>query len=116
MPMKLPLFYYGHPILRKKAELVKEITPEIRALVADMIETMSDSGYGIAAPQIGKSLAIFVTSPPIQGADGKWTQATPRVFINPRLTEPSDNIWSHPDGCLSIPGIYSDTVRPVAIK
>jgi len=113
--MKLPLCYYGNPILRKKAEQVKEITPEIRALVQDMIDTMSDSGYGIAAPQVGHSLAIFITSPPVQDKEGKWTQMPPKVFINPKLTQPTTETWHHPDGCLSIPGIYSDTERPIGV-
>lgn len=113
--MKLPLCYYGNPILRKKAEQVREITDEIRTLVRDMIDTFSDSGYGIAAPQVGRSLAIFIASPPIHDENGKWTQAPPKVYINPKLSNPTDQLWDHPDGCLSIPGVYSDTTRPVGV-
>jgi peptide deformylase len=112
---ELSLFYYGHPILRKKAEPVTEITDEIRELVKAMLKKAAESGYGIAAPQVGYSLAIFITSPPVQDKNGQWVQSPPRVFINPKLTLPSQETWEHPDGCLSIPGIYANTRRPLCI-
>ena len=60
--MKLPLAYYGNPILRKKTAQVKEINEEMRQLVQNMIETMqAENGWGLAAPQIHQSLAIFLT-------------------------------------------------------
>src|SRR5438552_3109739 len=65
--MKLPLLYYGNPLLRKKAEAVTEITDEIRQFIKDLEETMNDkSGLGIAAPQAGRSLAICILRPPIE--------------------------------------------------
>jgi peptide deformylase len=59
--MKLPIAYYGDPILRKKATQVKEINQEIRKLIDDMIDTMiAHKGVGLAAPQVHHSLAIFI--------------------------------------------------------
>jgi len=114
--MKLPITYYGNPILRTKAKAVTKITDEIRELVANMIDTMQlCDAYGIAAPQVGHSLAIFVTSPPIQGENGEYAQAAPRVFINPKLSNPSKETWVFSEGCLSIPKIYPDIERPVSI-
>jgi peptide deformylase len=115
--MHLPLTYYGNPILRKKAEHVTEITPEIKALIKDMIETMTTSnGIGIAAPQVGKSLAIFITSFPNEDEKGNYTQDPPRVFINAKISNPSSKTWSHSEGCLSIPKVYGDVARPESIQ
>jgi peptide deformylase len=114
--MHLPLTYYGNPILRKKAEHVGTITAEIKTLIADMIETMTASnGLGIAAPQVGKSVAIFITSFPHEDEKGNYMQEPPRVFINPKISNPSADTWSHSEGCLSIPKVYGDVARPTSI-
>ena len=114
--MKLPLIYYGNPLLRKKAAPVSEITAEIRKFIDDMLDTMiATNGLGIAAPQVGRSLAIFITSPPIGDDKGSFEQAPPRVFINPRLSNPSEDSWCHSEACLSIPKVYGDVFRPVRI-
>lgn len=69
--MELPLAYYGDPVLRKKVSPIAEITPEIRQLAQDMIETMrANNGIGLAAPQVHHSIALFVTEVPVR-ADGK---------------------------------------------
>ncbi|MDB6081137.1 MAG: def [Chlamydiia bacterium] len=114
--MKLPLTYYGNPILRAKAKQVTAITDEIRAFVNDMLDTMRESsGLGIAAPQVGKSLAIFITAPPIEEEGNEFKQAPPQVFINPKLTEPSNELWIHSEACLSIPKVSGDVARPLEI-
>ncbi len=114
--MKLQLVYYGNPLLRKKAAQVDTITAEVKQLIQDMLETMqAQDGLGIAAPQVGKSLAIFITSPPIDDGKGGYTQAAPRVFINPRLSSPSDQGWIHSEACMSIPKLSGDVIRPVQI-
>lgn len=111
--MKLPIVYYGNPILRQKTKQVETITPEILALIDDMMETMiAANGLGIAAPQIGKSLSIFITSPPIEDGKGGFTQAPPTVFINPKLTNPSPDGWVHSEACLSIPKVQGNVIRP----
>jgi peptide deformylase len=114
--MLLPLIYYGNPILRKKGELIVNFNDEIKQLAKDLEETMiSHHGLGLSAPQVGKSLAIFVTSPPIDYKDDEVIQAPPRVFINPKLSNPSVEGWVHSEGCLSIPKLYGDVERPVQI-
>lgn len=111
--MKLPIVYYGNPILRTKAKQVESITPEIRALIDNMMETMlAANGLGIAAPQVGKSLSIFITSPPIEDEKGGFTQSPPTVFINPKLSNPSIDGWIHSEACLSIPKVQGDVLRP----
>jgi len=114
--LPLPLFYYGHPILRKKAEPITEITEEIRTFIQHMIETMrAHRGLGISAPQVGRSIAVFVASPPMGEKDGKVIQGPPRVYINPELTDPSVEHWEHSEGCLSIPKVFAQIARPVRI-
>jgi len=114
--MILPLAYYGNPILRKKAEPVKEITPEIRQLVADMIETVhKQSGVGLAAPQIHHSLALFIILAPVEQPDGTFTFTDIQIFINPKILFHSDEKGTHGEGCLSIPKLYADVERPLHI-
>lgn len=117
--MKLHLAYYGNPILRKKCERVAEITPEIRQFVMNMEETMmAHDGIGLAAPQVKRSLAIFITCTPI-GTTDEDPHGQPgelRVFINPKILEYSDEEWIRGEGCLSIPGIYGSVIRPLRIK
>lgn len=112
--MKLSLAYYGDPVLRKKGTHIEEITPEIKKLVEDMIETMLElDGIGLAAPQVFKSLLLFVTRAPIPSEDGKeWIEGPIRVFINPKLSDPSSEGWEASEGCLSIPSLYAPVMRP----
>lgn len=116
--MKLPLAYFGHPILRKKGERVSAITDELRQLVADMEETMSaHDGIGLAAPQIKHSLALFIINVPTHiEEEDKWIPGETRVFINPKILEHSEEQWLRGEGCLSIPNLYGTVSRPVRIK
>jgi peptide deformylase len=121
MIMKLPLAYYGHPILRKKGVRVEEINDEIRQLVADMIDTMRESnGIGLAAQQVHKALNLFITEAPIPVPEGgdkiRWEDGKLRVFINPKILKHSDEQWSQEEGCLSIPKLYRPVTRPIAIR
>ena len=93
---------YGEPVLRGKALPVKEIAPEILNLIKDMAETMyADSGIGLAAPQVGVSKRISV----IDGEEDGLI-----VLINPMLVK-SEGELVEEEGCLSIPGIYSQVKR-----
>ncbi len=115
--MKLPLFYYGHPILRKKCEPIEEVTPAIRKLVADMVETIDQiNAIGLSAPQVGKSIRLFVLRRYIILPDGRWTVSEPYVYINPKVLEHSEETWVDDEGCMSIPGIRLPVVRPLKIK
>lgn len=117
--MKLPIAYYGDPILRKKTLKIDAITDEIRQLVADMEETMhAHNGIGLAAPQVHHSLALFITyaneyiDNPIPDAPKPLL----RIFINPKILEYSEEVWERGEGCLSIPKVYGTVYRPVTIK
>lgn len=116
--MKLPLAYYGNPILRKKAQPVKEITAEIRQLVSDMIDTMdAEKGIGIAAPQVQQSLAIFITRPPVKQEDDTWVDGPlVYVYINPKIVGYSSEVEGDSEGCLSIPKLHGEVVRPLKIS
>jgi len=93
---------YGEPILREKALPLKEITPEILNLIKDMAETMyTDSGVGLAAPQAGVSKRIIV----IDGEEDGLI-----VLINPMIVKSEGEVEDE-EGCLSLPGIYSQVKR-----
>lgn len=96
-----PIRTIGDPILRSVAEPVRSFDEDLRALVADLFETMRDvEGVGLAAPQIGVGLQIFVYE--VEGASG--------VFVNPTL-ELGDEEQEGGEGCLSVPGLGYETPR-----
>jgi peptide deformylase len=114
--VKLPLRYYGDPLLRQKAEEVEEITEEIRQLCSDMIETMlAYNGIGLAATQVGCKVRIFVSNVDYEDEEGEVHLCDPIVYINPVLSEPSDVLVERSEGCLSIPKLYSAVARPLKI-
>lgn len=97
----------GEEILRKKAEPVPEINDEIRDLVNDMFDTMiENNGVGLAGPQVGKSLRLFVI---IADDDVR------RVFINPQIIKTSTQVGEYDEGCLSIPQVYETITRPLEV-
>lgn len=103
--MVRPIRYYGDPLLRKKAHAVDEVDLELKVLINDMFETMEAvGGIGLAAPQIGVSLRVFVVDLR-EGPDTRF------VAINPSLQLYGQEI-SGPEGCLSIPGLYAEVTRP----
>lgn len=105
--MILDIVTYPDPRLKLKAEPVGEITDEIRALAADMAETMyAAPGVGLAAPQVGKSLRLVVMDP-----SGPDERKDLRVLINPRLTPHGDRILSEGEGCLSVPYNFRADVK-----
>lgn len=115
--MKLPLAYYGNPILRKKTSPLTKITDEIRKLVQDMDETMlALHGVGLASPQINQSIALFIIRVPVYTDDRKTLDGDLRVFINPKILSYSDDLCGYEEACLSIPGLHSEVIRPMNIK
>lgn len=114
--MKLPLHYFGDPILRTKAQEVVEITPEIVQLANDMIEAMIDhNGVGLAAPQIGKLIRLYVFRDEVLDEHGEYQLGPPHVVINPILSSPSEEMEEMVEGCLSIPNVQVPVLRPKQI-
>lgn len=115
--MELALTYYGNPVLRKKCLPVGKITDEIKKLVDDMVDTMeAHNGIGLAAPQVGISMRIFVTCVPVEDEDGEYEPGELRVFINPEILEVSEEISEISEGCLSIPTVRGFVERPYRVK
>ena len=114
----LSIRYYGNPILRKKAEPVSEITEDIKQLIKDMVEAMDENkGQGLAAPQIGKTLRIFVVRFVEEREDGEFELSeTPTVFINPEILSYSDEFFTLEEGCISLPGLNAPVTRPEEVK
>lgn len=99
---------YGDPVLRKIASEVNNIDDETRKILDDMVETMyATDGVGLAAPQIGKSMRMFVCD------DGNGVV---RKVINPIITPLTDEIQEYEEGCLSVPGIFKKVERPKKIN
>ena len=117
---------YGHPVLRAKGARIEKITPEIKALIADMFETMyAAAGVGLAAQQVGRPLQLTVIDvrgvkdrPSTLQLDGKPADVAaymPVVLINPQI-RPFGDPATGPEGCLSFPEIYSDITRPDCVE
>jgi len=105
------IILFGHPTLRLQAKPVEQIDAGIAALVADMIETMLEAdGIGLAAPQVNEPLALCVVHYGLIEEGGE-----PRVYINPEILEQSGESVME-EGCLSIPDIREDVLRPERIK
>ncbi len=116
--MSLAICNYGNPILRKKAEEVKEIDGQIHELAKEMLETMyEERGVGLAAEQVGRTERMFVIDIPPDsdiGDDGQRENpevAMPMVLINPKITGHSEEIQIGPEGCLSFPEIFANVER-----
>jgi peptide deformylase len=127
--MILPIVAYGTPVLRKVAVDISKEHPQLQQFIADMFETMYASlGVGIAAPQVGKSIRIFVvdTSPFVNGdrdEDEEYTEEEreqlknlKKVFINAKIIEEAGEEWVFNEGCLSIPKIREDVSRKPKIR
>jgi len=107
-----PILTWPHPRLSVVCTPVETITPAIRTLAEDMLETMYDApGRGLAAPQVGEMLRLFVMDP-------TWKEGTrsPMVCINPDIIDRSDDEASADEGCLSIPGVTAHVTRPASVR
>lgn len=113
--MIFPIVLYGDPVLKKKASEVAEGDESVIEFVESMYETMyAAQGVGLAAPQVGQSLRVFVvdTSPMEDDEEDGMKQA----FINPIMIEEMGEEWAFEEGCLSIPGVRADVNRKPQIK
>ena len=117
--MILPIVAYGDPVLRKVAEAIDAAYPDLEKLITNMKETMYNaSGVGLAAPQIGKAIRLFLidASPFSEDDDLSEEERTllksfNRVFINPKILEEEGEEWIFNEGCLSIPDVREDVSR-----
>jgi peptide deformylase len=120
--MIFPIVAYGHPILRKVGQDIDKDYPHLDKLIEDMWETMyASNGVGLAAPQIGKDIRLFVVdSAQIfanmdeeERKENNYpdTPGIKQVFINAHIVEEAGDDWSYNEGCLSIPKIREDIYR-----
>lgn len=113
--MILPIVTYGDPVLQKRARDIDTDYPQLEQLIADMFETMENAqGVGLAAPQIGKSIRMFVVDG--SGMDAEQMADFRQVFINPEIVEDGEEEVDFEEGCLSIPGLRGHVDRPVDIR
>lgn len=105
-----PIIAYGDPVLKKKATSVPKDYSDLKELINNMYETMYNaSGVGLAAPQIGRSIRLFIADgEPFEDESVKGFKKT---FINPEIIREEGEKWSFNEGCLSIPGIREDVER-----
>lgn len=115
--MILPVYTYGNAILRKEAEDVSLDYPELKALINNMFETMHNAeGVGLAAPQIGLPIRLFVIDLQAFKEDNPELADFKIVMINPEMLETSEENETKEEGCLSVPGIHENVSRPKKIK
>lgn len=112
--MILPIVAYGTPVLREETEEIDKNYPDLNLLIEDMWETMyASKGVGLAAPQIGKAIRLFIVDASGFNEDNEHPELEDfkRVFINPIIVEETGKEWKFEEGCLSIPGIREDVSR-----
>jgi peptide deformylase len=115
--MILPVYLYGHPVLREEALDVPGDYPDLKKLVANMFDTMYHAeGVGLAAPQIGLSLRLIVVDGEALSDSYEECKGFRRVMVNPVIEESSDEQISQDEGCLSLPGIHEKVDRAARIR
>jgi len=115
--MIYPIVVYGHPVLRKVAEEIDKDYPGLDQLISDLFESMYYSeGLGLAAPQIGKSVRIFVIDGKPAAEDEPALAEFKKVFINARIIEKSGDLRLMNEGCLSIPNLREEVLREERIR
>ena len=115
--MIYPIVIYGSQILRNKSENITPDYPELKKLIDDMWTTLAEAeGVGLAAPQIGKNIRLFIVDCTPWGEDDPSLADYRKVFINPEIYEESEETSLFEEGCLSLPGLHENVRRPVAIR
>lgn len=117
--MILPIVAYGHPVLRRKTETITKDYPNLDKIIDAMFNTMHQaSGIGLAAPQVGKSIRLFIVNAipfhddeDLSEDERKLLSTFKKVFINAQIVEETGNEWAFNEGCLSIPEIREDVFR-----
>ncbi len=117
-----PIVAYGDPVLKRRAEPIdlEGDTAWLQELIDDMYETLHNAhGVGLAAPQIGESIRLFITDASAyadQEEEMEPLRDFREVFINPEIVEEEGDTWDFEEGCLSIPGIREEVERPPIVR
>lgn len=115
--MIYPIVIYGSPVLRNKSVDIDASYPDFKKLVDDMFLTLTEaSGVGLAAPQIGKNIRLFIVDCTPWGEEDPSLADYRRVFVNAQIYERSEETGLFEEGCLSLPGIHENVRRPVRIR
>ena len=115
--MILPIVAYGHPILKKVAADITPDYPELKEFIESMWETMyACEGMGLAAPQVNRSIRIFVIDLTPHAEDLPAGALLKRIFINPHILSEEGEEWAFNEGCLSIPEIHEEVMRKPSIR
>ncbi len=111
--MTLPIIAYGDSVLKKKSADIPPDYPKLKELIENMFDTMYNaSGIGLAAPQIGLSIRLFIVDTiQLENDKNKEFKGIRKVFINPKIIRESGEEWKYEEGCLSIPGVRGDVYR-----
>lgn len=122
--MIVPIIAYGDPVLRKMTKEVSSEDPNLKTIISNMYETMYNAyGVGIAAPQVGLALRVFIVDASPFAEDDSLSvdeqnqlKEFKRTFVNPKILDESGDEWAFNEGCLSIPNIREDVFRKPKIK
>lgn len=110
--MKYSILAYGHPNLRKVAKEIDKDYPKLDELIESMYESMHESnGVGLAAPQINKSIRLFLVDASPYADEIEEDYTLKKAFINPKIIDETGEEWAFQEGCLSVPGINEDVYR-----
>ena len=113
--MIYPVTVYGDPILRKKTEPITKDFKDLKGFIQNMFDTMySSDGVGLAAPQVGQAIRIFILDS--TSTDDEEPDGIKKAFINPQILEKFGDAWVMNEGCLSVPEIREDILRPETVK
>lgn len=114
--MIYPIVAYGNPILKKEAEEIKE-GEDLQEIIQDMFSTMDHAnGVGLAAPQINKGIRLFVIDSSLMLDEQDEEKGVRKVFINPIILDEYGDTYGFEEGCLSIPDVRAEIIRPEKLK
>lgn len=115
--MVYPIIVYGDPILRKRAQDIPRDFQGLEQLIQDMFDTMyAAHGIGLAAPQIGKGIRLFVVDGTTLEEEEEDMTGFKKTFINPEIIDENGSIWAFEEGCLSIPNIRENVSRQENVR